>query len=281
MWGCHFRAALSQLGSPSLALSFARVSSHLSPASSACPCCWLVAGCEQFSVSQFLRFGFCSTRLAHSGVPTVFQRESWMSSHCNIPSFFTGNDVVLEVVQMLLCVQVWYSYGSGGELLLRPRVLMYPPRLRPLGLSCSGVIRCFDLWCLGADSRFRSPPVAEASARKSCFRTVSSVVCRLFGCLSRPEPFVLARFLKRFCAQNLCLKGVTVAAQLETLFYTCACLHFFCKFVGGKKVEAVLWRRTWFLHCVLCLASAGNLRSSLHLRVHVAHTRRPPSVRGT
>ena len=60
-------------GCLSIALSFARVSSHVRPASSACPCSWLVAVSEQFSVSRFLRAG---SQHAHSGVRTsFFQRE--------------------------------------------------------------------------------------------------------------------------------------------------------------------------------------------------------------
>ena len=34
--------------------------------------------------------------------PLFFQRESWMSLHCNMPSIFTGNDVVLEFVLRIL-----------------------------------------------------------------------------------------------------------------------------------------------------------------------------------
>ena len=129
--GLHFRAALSQLrgpwslcaGCPSIALFFSRLSSHLLPASSTCPCWWLVAGCEQFSVSRFLRVGSFAARGSHNLVCTPFQRESCMSSNCNMPSIFTGNDVVLEFVLRILRhadVALLCAHCRCGELLSAP-----------------------------------------------------------------------------------------------------------------------------------------------------------------
>ena len=62
---------------------------------------------------------------------------------------------------MLLCVA-----RTVGVVLLRQwwRTAIAASGFNVSAPSCSGVIRCFDLWCLGADSRFRCPPVAEASA---------------------------------------------------------------------------------------------------------------------
>ena len=52
------------------------------------------------------------------------------------------------------------------------------------------------------------------------FHTQFYAVVLAFQMMSRPKPFAVAWFLKRFCAQHLCLKGTTFAAPLETLFYT-------------------------------------------------------------
>ena len=126
---------------------------------------------------------------------------------------------------------------------------MVPCSRFSFSLSCGG--RAGHGLCLGRAA------FAQSLVQGNCIPY--SVVCWLFRCLSRPERFVVARFLKRFCTQHLCLKGLTVVAQLETLF----CLSpLFLQVRRRKNVEVVLWRRTWFLHCVLCFASAGNAKAS-------------------